>query len=60
MAVKLVDLETTEMVTVFPELVIGNETVVPEHPLHVPAGMFKRMRELKKSGATSLGKADDY
>jgi hypothetical protein len=59
MAVKLTDLNNTEMVTVIPELVIGDEVVVPEKPLHVPAGMLERMMKLKQSGATSSGKAEN-
>ena len=53
---KLSDARSNEMITVFPELIIGDEVVVPEHPVHFPAGMFKNMRELKQSGVNLSGK----
>ncbi len=54
MKVKLHDV-TNENVTVFPELVIGDSVITPEHPMHVPAGMLERMAKLKSSGATFSG-----
>ncbi len=53
---KLFDLKSAEMITVFPELIIGDEVVVTEHPVHLPGGMFKGVRELKQSGGNLLGK----
>ncbi len=53
MKAKLLDAQSTEMVTVIPELVIGDEVVVPEHRLHLPAGMLERMKELKIEDSSS-------
>ncbi len=51
-SMKLFDVDTT-MITVFPELVIGDEVVTLEHPAHFPAGMFESMKKLQKSAVKS-------